>query len=229
MHKQGVIGFGGRAESGKTTAANMLLEIAQPDGHKHIEFSDPILLTAQQWLDGADLERIDDVDYWTRLLAQILNENAATDITRSFDAISELPIDKLYKRNLLDGNIDAVVSRETKPSHRPLLEWLGYRAIQLTSPTVWGDAVRDKIAHAKSTNVELVTIGGVRSKADKTVVQEMGGKVIRLHRTDPAILRLTETQLHDWQADYELDNNGTIDELYEKISTTWDELSTKDH
>lgn len=54
MRRQHVVGFGGAAESGKSTSADMLVSIAQPHQHEHIEFSDPILMTASEWLRKLD-------------------------------------------------------------------------------------------------------------------------------------------------------------------------------
>jgi energy-coupling factor transporter ATP-binding protein EcfA2 len=119
-----VVGFAGRAGSGKSTAAAMLHSMANPEKGHNIEFSDPIVSMAQA------------------RATRLLDEGA-----------------------------------------------------------------------------DLVTICGVRSEYDAQAVRSIGGSIVRLTRGTPGQLLPTEAGINAWQEDFHIVNNGTLDDLQERIRT----------
>ena len=223
MSRHHVVGFGGAAESGKSTSADMLVSIAQPYQHEHIEFSDPILMSASEWLRNVDENTVNDNEARVRLLAHILSESLVMQLLDLSKVTTQL--NEGYLKNVLDGALNVPVTPENKSSHRPLLEWLGHTAIELVSPRVWGDIVQQKVANAIGRGADLVTVGGVRTKSDYEVVHNLGGTVMSLHRSRDNEPLLTERQLTDWVADFKINNNGSLEDLRERLAVIWAQIS----
>lgn len=222
MNRSHLIGFGGAAETGKSTAAEMLIEAAQPQSHEHIEFSAPILEAAQFWLGRTALNSTINESDCTAALDDTPHTITGTrPVSRDISNLD--PLDKQYLNKLAERQISHLLSAETKNIHRPLLEWLGRSAIQLISPNIWGDAVRAKIRKAKEQSSSLITVGGVRTIADRQVLKDEEGIVIRLHRHTRLILP-SEYQINQWEADFDIQNEGTLDELRDRIGRLWREL-----
>lgn len=220
-----VIGLAGRAGSGKTTAATILRDIAQPETYTHIEFSDPIFITAQRWLDLAMSQPSTSNEHQhTEWLAGVLADAGVKRMHRPPDNV--LPkIDQYYLSEVTKHEENKKVGTEQKAFHRPLLEWLGVVAIELTSPSIWGDMVKDKIIGEKSRGTELVTVGGIRSTTDNHIVKEQDGVIIRIIRGEAEPLP-SEAQVDSWTADYEIANNGTLEEFESKVANLWRRVSS---
>lgn len=214
-----IVGFGGRAESGKTTAAEMLIAIARPRRHVHIEFSDPIMQAAQAWLNSMTNESVLDAGIAAERLSQILGWFIAQG--RSQNAANVGQINSGYAARIAAGTLSRIITPETKSAHRPLLEWLGSGAIALYSATVWGDTVTSRISTAAQEGADLVTVGGVRSVADYEVIKSAGGLVVRLHRGSDELANVTERDLRTWVADFEVSNDGTLDDLRGQLEDVW--------
>lgn len=222
MSQSYLVGFGGAAGTGKSTAAEMLIDAAQPQFYERIEFSAPILEAAQFWLARTALNStISESDCAVALHDSLNMITGAPPVSRDTSALD--PLDRQYLHKLMDRQISPIVSAETKSIHRPLLEWLGRSAIQLISPNIWGDAVRAKIRKAKEQSSSLITVGGVRTTADQQAIKDEEGIVIRLHRHTRLILP-SEYQINQWDADFDIQNDGTLEELRDKISHLWREL-----
>lgn len=215
-----VVGFGGAADSGKTTAAEMLVQAADPKHHEHLEFSTPILEAAQQWVLVVG-ENLTEETCQTHALVEVLGTVSGTSVHSKDVDIPKL--DKAYTTRLAGMLIDRQITHESKNAHRPLLEWLGRSAIQLVSPRVWGDTVHTKINQAKEDRADLITVGGVRTAADQQVVKQSNGAVIRLRRGTPQE-QLSEYQLYQWPADFDIENNKSLDDLYEAVAIIWSDL-----
>ena len=215
-----IFGFGGRKESGKTTAANMLREIADPLDYEHIEFSDAIIGITQHWLtrlrDNPDASPTQHREW----LADILTESAVK--IRGTGQHNTLPPEYIKK---LHANSAPDIKKD-KEEYRLLLEWLGATAITMASPGIWGNIVAEKIQTAKTNETGLITIGGVRTAADSETVRSPGGTLIRLHRQNDQPVALTEKQLGMWPADYDIDNNGTLEDLKNEVTRIWEKSRT---
>lgn len=220
--KSRVVGFGGGAESGKSTAAMLLTSIARPNQYEHIEFSDPIFITANEWLNELDDTSVDNPDTHIQILADVLGRSLDVPIPNPSRATAHL--DDIYKRDILHHN-KTHVTPENKKVHRPLLEWLGHTAIQLISPRVWGDIVNQKITTALSSGADLVTVGGVRSISDSYIIHNQDGHIIRLYRAGGSESLISESQLSDWVPDFEILNNGSLEHLRKELVNVWTQIA----
>lgn len=215
-----VVGFAGRAESGKSTAAEMLHSIVLPENGQHIEFSEPILAMAQAWMD------ISEVGESQSQIAKNLYEVAGGQI----DAISlsslveegvESPLLGAYLKNRTETT---VINSETKHEHRKLLEWLGKGVVTHASPTYWSDTVKQKATRLIEAGADLITLGGVRSGFDAEATKHFGGTIIKLTRGNTSELLPSEAGINAWRADYDIDNNGTFDELRLSLQIVWEDV-----
>ncbi len=217
MREVYVVGFGGAAGSGKTTAANMLAEVAQPMQSEHFEFSDPIMQIGRSLLADISNNQNSRTEDYKGILSDKLSEYG---MSVSFD--QNIPqLSDAYIKSLCSGEL-AELTHETKNQHRPLLEWLGRGAIVMVSPTVWGDILRYNVDTSLQAGNRLITIGGVRTMADRALIRELSGVMVRMVRDLPGKAQLdTEYQLSEWSADYTVFNENTKDELFKEISRVW--------
>lgn len=220
MREVYVVGFGGAAGSGKTTAANMLAEVAQPMQSEHFEFSDPIMQIGRSLLADISNNQNSRTEDYKGILSDKLSEYG---MSVSFD--QNIPqLSDAYIKSLRSGEL-AELTHETKNQHRPLLEWLGRSAIVMVSPTVWGDILRHNVGASLQTGNRLITIGGVRTTADRALIRELSGSMIRMVRNLQGRTQLdTEYQLSEWTADYTVFNENTKDELFEEIGRIWADI-----
>ena len=209
-----VVGFSGAAESGKTTAASMLVDIAQPTRHSHIEFSDPIIEIGKLLTDGSVTDESELVDKFYIELQSLQPDT----LLQRIDGL-RLPDD--YASNLFNREL-GVLSVETKQQHRPILEWIGRSAIRLVSPQIWGDIVYTNVLQKQETGSDLITIGGVRTVADNQVIQNLHGYTVRVLRGENTATRLdTEHELNSWNADFTVRNDGSLDDLHNSVHDIW--------
>lgn len=220
MREAYVVGFGGAAGSGKTTAANMLAEVAQPMQSEHFEFSDSIMQIGRSLLADISNNQNSRPEDYKDILSDKLSEYGM-----SVSSDQNIPqLSDAYIKYLCSGEL-AELTHETKNQHRPLLEWLGKSAIVMVSPTVWGDILRYNVDTSLQAGNRLITIGGVRTIADRALIRELSGVMVRMVRDLPGKVQLdTEDQLSEWSADYTIFNENTKDELFEKISRVWADI-----
>lgn len=74
MREAYVVGFGGAAGSGKTTAANMLAEVAQPMQSEHFEFSDSIIQIGRSLLTDISTNQNSRPENYKDILSDKLSE-----------------------------------------------------------------------------------------------------------------------------------------------------------
>lgn len=218
MREAYVVGFGGAAGSGKTTAANMLAEVAQPMQSEHFEFSDSIMQIGRSLLaDISNNQNSRPEDYKDILSGKLSEYGMSVSSDQNIPQLSDA-----YIKSLCSGEL-AELTHETKNQHRPLLEWLGRSAIVIVSPTVWGDNIlRYNVDTSLQAGNRLITIGGIRTMADRALIRELSGAMVRMARDLPGKVQLdTEYQLSEWSADYTVFNENTKDELFEEISRVW--------
>lgn len=109
---------------------------------------------------------------------------------------------------------DALSAAHFTPAATPrmaLQAWGDYRRSQ--DPDYFIQSVREQ-AHGKS-----VVISDVRTPAEVDLVEELGGIMVRV-RNDAAekVPHPLETALSGYQMHYEIQNNGTLDDLREKVA-----------
>lgn len=221
MREAYVVGFGGAAGSGKTTAANMLAEVAQPMQSEHFEFSDSIMQIGRSLLaDISNNQNSRPEDYKDILSGKLSEYRMSVSSDQNIPQLSDA-----YIKSLCSGEL-AELTHETKNQHRPLLEWLGRSAIVMVSPTVWGDNIlRYNVDTPLQAGNRLITIGGIRTMADRALIRELSGAMVRMVRDLPGKVQFdTEYQLSEWSADYTVFNENTKDELFEEISRVWADI-----
>lgn len=208
-----VIGFAGRAESGKSTAAEMLHDIAKSERGRHIEFSEPILELAQKWM----------VNLKSNTRSHALAALQTVGRTGVFDSL----IGAEYNMSLLDNYLNSrpqlqpEITVETKSQHRPLLEWLGKGVVDHVSPTFWSDMVCQKVTTSIEDGADLITLGGIRSMNDASAARSVGGVIVRVSRENHDQLLPTEASINAWEPDFYVDNNGSLTDLSLAMEDVW--------
>ena len=195
----------------------MLAEVAQPMQSEHFEFSDSIMQIGRSLLaDISNNQNSRPEDYKDILSGKLSEYGMSVSSDQNIPQLSDA-----YIKSLRSGEL-AELTHETKNQHRPLLEWLGRSAIVMVSPTVWGDILRYNVDTSLQAGNRLITIGGVRTMADRALIRELSGAMVRMVRDLPGKVQLdTEYQLSEWSADYTVFNENTKDELFEEISRVW--------
>ena len=91
------------------------------------------------------------------------------------------------------------------------LEWIGC--------DLWVNVVRRKIMSAGAD--ELVVVTDVRFDNEAKMIRDLGGIVVGVRRMDGnvevGVGNDHSSESQDFRVDYEISNNGTLDELYGKI------------
>lgn len=108
------------------------------------------------------------------------------------------------------------VAKVEFPEVRELLQRLGVEAgREILGKTIWTDTVFKK-ASALGCNV---VISDVRFPDEVEAVRSLGGKVIRINRPGVAPVNdhITDRRLPDILIDFEVSNDGSIQDLNEKI------------
>lgn len=218
-----VVGLAGRAESGKSTAAEMLHSIVLPREGHHIEFSEPILALAQRWVSKLAVDAtIEDV--FQHFQDTVEFDEAST--VSLIEAGMESPHLKAY---LDHQTFLSPITQETKQAHRQLLEWLGRGVVDYVSPTYWSDQVRQKTSLLVERRVDFITLGGVRSAFDADTVKNFGGNIIKLTRGEVVEPLPSEVGINSWQADYAISNVGTFDDLRHNLTSVWSMISAGEY
>ncbi|HSX28250.1 MAG TPA: hypothetical protein VLF60_02265 [Candidatus Saccharimonadales bacterium] len=210
-----VVGFAGKAETGKSTAAEMLHTIVRPQNGQHLEFSSPILSLAQQWmsisLPGAD----------SRTVIENLRDLITEAHAELVEALVKSGLESDGLQEYLENRTSAPITPETKGAHRQLLEWLGKGAVDHIGPTFWADKLEMKARSSLEEGADLLTIGGVRSGYDAQVVRNLGGSIIRLTRGRKTPILPSEAGLESWSADFDIPNDSTLEDLRYAIFQAW--------
>ena len=207
-----VVGLAGRAESGKTTAAKMLHSILQPEKAHMIEFSEPILSLAQNWLDQTPSDAT---------LESALGEFKAVAVElgqKSLERLTRAGRDSPLLIKYFAERPNLTVNPETKGQHRMVLEWLGKGVVDHVDPAYWADIVQDKALQLLEDGADLITLCGVRSAYDAQAVRNVGGSIIRLTRGSYDQLLPSEAGINTWREDFYIANNGTLKDLHTAIS-----------
>lgn len=114
-------------------------------------------------------------------------------------------------------------AKEALPDVRLLLQRLGTEVgRQILGEEVWVDALFDSLEDGGS-----YVITDARFTNEAQAIVDRGGLMIRIERpqTDPAVdgggvVHISETALDDWEFDRVVINNGTLEELHEKVRRT---------
>jgi len=126
------------------------------------------------------------------------------------------------------NEIGEAISPTNKSDYRPLLQWIGGFCVENISPTIWNSELLKRARKAGETGRSLVIIGGIRFNEEAVNIQSNGGVIIEVIR--PAIVTQdsedpTERQRSLINPDFEIMNNGTLDQLREKVVQLYTQIS----
>ncbi|MBI3983823.1 hypothetical protein HY346_00825 [Candidatus Microgenomates bacterium] len=201
-----IYGVAGYKESGKSTLANTIAEVAQAQGKtaESLETRNEVTAVANAWRRQFNLDLNDDpVILANRWIADSLVAAVATqthfEITPTM--LEQLQIAdnpdgrsrneqllKYLKRTQSDPQFMLVpIDGDIKDEHRPILSWLGSRLIEVVHPHIWIASVVNKIKGMEA--VDTVTVAGLRYPHDAQQLQALGALIIRTYRPGNQLTR----------------------------------------
>lgn len=238
-----IVGITGGIGHGKTTFANALASHAQTYRHYETwglvaEVAAALRNSAARTPSPADLQAI---NHWLGSLTDIIATHLHTIVGSESLRITQGLLAKhpdhyqkllLYLEREQDGTIPpgTEINSDTKELFRPLLQWLGGYLVIVCGNGIWYDELIRRITHERSHHYELVTISGVRYPADAERVRNAGGSIIEISRPeagDQDAQDLTERQRSLIDADSNIANNGTLNDLQDCASTVLQDLRLK--
>lgn len=234
-----ILGLTGAIGHGKTTLADDLAACA--GSAVHLESSDLIIEVANALrAQSGPLPKgdsIEAINTWLQPLAAILKQHVHCETSASAIMLSEQRTrehpdyyDKLfaYFRDLKKTPAlqAAPITTTNKADFRSLLQWLGGYLVKMADDGVWYDEL---IRRAKTSEVELVTIGGVRFPGDAERVRAAGGLVVEISRPELATADktdLTERERAQIRPDVHLYNDGSLTQLKSLAAVLYADLRT---
>ena len=198
-----IVGLSGYARSGKDEAAKILVE---ENGFTRIAFADKLRdflyalnpIVSSHWVTGG----VDDKRIWE-----------AKDCIRVRDVIDAYGWDG-YKETRFSDEM------------RPLLQRLGTEAGRnVLWDSIWIDAALNGLDPAKN-----YVVTDVRFPNEAQAVRERGGYVVRVSRSGvgPANGHASETSLDDYQFNFKLANDGTLDDYRRAVRVLYARILTKE-
>jgi hypothetical protein len=107
-------------------------------------------------------------------------------------------------------------AKRTHPCVRQYLVTIGEACRKTFSPTHWIDMC---LARATLCHGDAIVISDVRYPNEVEAIHQAGGVIWRIHRPDCEAAHPTEAaSIAKCKADFELNNDGTIEDLKEKVN-----------
>lgn len=88
------------------------------------------------------------------------------------------------------------------------LEWVGQ--------DVWVNVVKRRIMEDPD---GLIVVTDVRFANERDLIKELGGIVVRVRRDQVMCSDGHSSEIQDFEVDYEIENNGTFEELFGKVES----------
>ncbi len=133
-------------------------------------------------------------------------------------SIFDVPNESLYGSEVEKNKLDEFWG----VSGRQLAQIIGSELFRDILPTllpqlnnIWIRCIEKKILNSKS---DLIVISDVRFSDEAEFIKSMGGVIISIERNNLNIIDKHQSETQIINADYTVDNNYTIDELFEKIN-----------
>lgn len=214
MEKQRIIGFSGRAESGKDTVARYIQYLTcngtQRHNIEHYKFDKEVIESCSNW-------KIKKFSYKLKQVASLLTGISV----EKFE-------DQEFKKSLLGsdwGTIGRINLNDIDPFKN--IDFNVLMDVRTFLQKLGTDAIRDNLHEKTWINalwcdytIEdnwLITDCRFRNEAES--IRQHGGIVVRLTRNSDVVSNhVSETELDDYKFDYIIDNkNDTLEETYVKI------------
>ena len=211
-----IIGLGHKKQVGKDTVANIICSLntkfeKKSFAHKlkqiaSILFNVPI----EKWEDPEFKERI--IGYGEEKLINGVNTREGITPRTILQKIGEILRNNLYENVWVNALLNASMLKPAEASYEEGTE---------------GETIQDSIACGITTvKKELPDwiITDVRYKNEAEAIKSLGGILIKVDReTGYKDNHISETALDDYQDwDYVIDNNGTLEELIDKVKELYD-------
>lgn len=210
LDKVTIIGFCGAKQSGKNTSATMVKDIVMEDGESR-DFTETHIVGIESF--AAPIKS---------MIAMLLDFYGVAPVTQGHLLVP-----------YLEGDLKEVVIPALGVSPRSLMQTLGTDwGRNIVNPDIWLNSMRIRLTayeemrkHGYKSAIVMVT--DVRFDNECELIHSLGGKIVRIDR--PGHGGVDE---HDSEAgvtltniDQIIDNDGTLEDLKEKIGTfCWDEL-----
>ena len=207
--KPNLIAFSGRMGAGKDTAAELFLLALTNNTLK--EISSELLDVSLRGYVTSGAWQIKKFAYKLKEIAGILTGAS----------IAELE-DQDFKKRKMSRDWNFMTYRE-------FLQRLGTEAIRTgIHPEAWVNALFADY----HTTLSHWLITDCRFKNEAEAVRRHGGIVVRINNSSmpvPGEVHPSESDLDDFEFDYVIDNNGTIQEFYEKIVQMMEHFNLQHH
>lgn len=182
-----IIGLSGKKQSGKDTAAKIIISLLKGHTQNEILYNSSIVPT----LSNNNIQLYRFADAVKECASIILNVNKELFENNDF---------KQQKIGKDWGNL----------TYRDFLQKFGTEVGRAINPNIWLNVVKNKIDKNKHT-----IIADVRFVNECDMIHEMGGIIIRLERNTGIIDKhISETELDGYEEfDYVVENNGSLGDL----------------
>lgn len=204
-----IIGLSGRAESGKNTVADMMVEMCHDSG---------LSVTTRAFADPV------------KLMVERLNPIIEHTVTPADDGIEVQPV---RVSDLLGMYEDPAFNFtwsqrwdfiKVRPEVRALLQRMGTEAGRGTlGDDVWVDLMHRRILKDEAQDIDVVIITDTRFESEQRLIKNLDdSRLILIERPTKNSLgvnstHLSETSLNTSLTDVTLSNDGDLDELREKV------------
>ena len=119
------------------------------------------------------------------------------------------------------GNEKEIIDERYNKTPRQILQIMGTDWFRSIDSNFWIKENYRYINTIHSANINGISITDVRFQNEADFVQEIGGYLIKVERTDrdkiSNEIHASETELESIKSDLVISNNGTLEELYAKV------------
>ena len=152
----------------------------------------------------ADIIRTIDPQFKRKAFADKLKEVCSV--------ITGIPVENFHNQEFKDRHLHGY-----NCTIREFLQIVGTDGLRRIWPDIWVRALFDTFYSLTDKRSTKWVITDCRFPNEAEVVKSYGGIVVRVNRGLPANLHTSETALDHWKFDHVIDNNGTIEELHQKV------------
>ncbi len=237
-----ILGVTGPIGHGKTTFAEALTELEPTTVH----FESSLIIAEvgnalhAALTDRPDPYNVERLNNWLQALPAILLE--VTHVRCTFDqikldqrAMEKHPIEFqkliLHAENLQRKPelMQQQITKITKESYRPFLQWLGGYLVQHIDSGIWYNEIVRRIRQANATGAKLCIVGGLRYPADAAILRGAGALIIKVYRLghlQSDLMDPTERERQNIQVDCTIMSNGSLADVKKFAPLFYADLQT---